>query len=202
MAACACSFPARSSGREPTPCFARLRLRRLGCPYEDVEIAQPDTTEVPNSGPTVASRTAMVVGNWCSPPREDLKQTLTASGMLGDNLQRGGIPRGLPRVRCRARPISIAGALRAAGEYLLGRPKLSGRGVRGVCVGGLRGGSHGGSDDVQRHGGRFRGAAGSRQSIESGFGARDKLSAASRRGSDSRCTKKWNGGTAACRMAR
>jgi CO/xanthine dehydrogenase Mo-binding subunit len=34
----------------------------LGIPYEEVLVAQPDTSVVPNSGPTVASRTAMIVG--------------------------------------------------------------------------------------------------------------------------------------------
>ena len=34
----------------------------LGVPYESVEVAQPDTSKVPDSGPTVASRTCMVVG--------------------------------------------------------------------------------------------------------------------------------------------
>jgi CO/xanthine dehydrogenase Mo-binding subunit len=34
----------------------------LRIPYDDVLIAQPDTSVVPNSGPTVASRTAMIVG--------------------------------------------------------------------------------------------------------------------------------------------
>lgn len=34
----------------------------LGIPETDVEVAQPDTAFVPDSGPTVASRTAMVVG--------------------------------------------------------------------------------------------------------------------------------------------
>jgi CO/xanthine dehydrogenase Mo-binding subunit len=34
----------------------------LGVPYEAVEVHAPDTAEVPDSGPTVASRTCMVVG--------------------------------------------------------------------------------------------------------------------------------------------
>jgi CO/xanthine dehydrogenase Mo-binding subunit len=39
-----------------------VAAQTLGLPYEDVGIAQPDTHLVPNSGPTVASRTAMIVG--------------------------------------------------------------------------------------------------------------------------------------------
>ena len=42
--------------------FPQLVAAELDVPYEDVEIAPQDTAIVPDSGPTVASRTAMVVG--------------------------------------------------------------------------------------------------------------------------------------------
>jgi CO/xanthine dehydrogenase Mo-binding subunit len=42
--------------------FPQLVAAELGVPDEIVEIADPDTAVVPDSGPTVASRTAMVVG--------------------------------------------------------------------------------------------------------------------------------------------
>ena len=42
--------------------FPQLVADALGVPYEAVEIAPQDTAYVPDSGPTVASRTAMVVG--------------------------------------------------------------------------------------------------------------------------------------------
>jgi CO/xanthine dehydrogenase Mo-binding subunit len=41
---------------------AQIVADALGVPYESVEVAQPDTSRVPDSGPTVASRTCMVVG--------------------------------------------------------------------------------------------------------------------------------------------
>ncbi|MBA3340586.1 MAG: xanthine dehydrogenase family protein [Gemmatimonadaceae bacterium] len=41
---------------------AQIVTDALGIPYEDVEVAQPDTSRVADSGPTVASRTCMVVG--------------------------------------------------------------------------------------------------------------------------------------------
>ena len=41
---------------------AQIVADALGIPYEDVEVAQPDTARVADSGPTVASRTCMVVG--------------------------------------------------------------------------------------------------------------------------------------------
>jgi CO/xanthine dehydrogenase Mo-binding subunit len=42
--------------------FPQLCAEQLGVDYEDVEMAPQDTSIVPDSGPTVASRTAMVVG--------------------------------------------------------------------------------------------------------------------------------------------
>jgi CO/xanthine dehydrogenase Mo-binding subunit len=41
---------------------AQIVADTLGVPYETVEVAQPDTAVVVDSGPTVASRTCMVVG--------------------------------------------------------------------------------------------------------------------------------------------
>src|SRR6266508_4041270 len=41
---------------------AQIVTDALGVPYEIVEVAQPDTSRVEDSGPTVASRTCMVVG--------------------------------------------------------------------------------------------------------------------------------------------
>ncbi|MFI5309883.1 MAG: xanthine dehydrogenase family protein molybdopterin-binding subunit [Gemmatimonadales bacterium] len=42
--------------------LAQIVADALGVAYDDVEVAQPDTAAVPDSGPTVASRTCMVVG--------------------------------------------------------------------------------------------------------------------------------------------
>jgi CO/xanthine dehydrogenase Mo-binding subunit len=41
---------------------AQIVADAMGIPYEDVEVAPTDTAIVPDSGPTVASRTCMVVG--------------------------------------------------------------------------------------------------------------------------------------------
>ena len=42
--------------------FCQIVADELGIPIEQVEIEDPDTSKVPDSGPTVASRTTMVVG--------------------------------------------------------------------------------------------------------------------------------------------
>jgi CO/xanthine dehydrogenase Mo-binding subunit len=42
--------------------LAQIVADALGVAYDQVDVAQPDTAVVPDSGPTVASRTCMVVG--------------------------------------------------------------------------------------------------------------------------------------------
>jgi CO/xanthine dehydrogenase Mo-binding subunit len=49
-------------GQGTNTILCQVAAQSLNIPYEQVLIAQPDTNRVPNSGPTVASRTAMIVG--------------------------------------------------------------------------------------------------------------------------------------------
>ncbi len=53
---------ATEMGQGTRTIFPQLVAAELGLPFDDVEIAPQDTALVPDSGPTVASRTAMVVG--------------------------------------------------------------------------------------------------------------------------------------------
>ncbi|MEP6729855.1 MAG: xanthine dehydrogenase family protein molybdopterin-binding subunit [bacterium] len=55
---------------------AQIVADSLGIPYEQVEVQQPDTQLVPDSGPTVASRTCMVVGRILQRCAEEMKETL------------------------------------------------------------------------------------------------------------------------------
>ena len=59
--------------------FPQLVAAELGVPYEDVAIAAPDTSVVPDSGPTVASRTAMVVGGLLIKAARRLRQQVEES---------------------------------------------------------------------------------------------------------------------------
>jgi CO/xanthine dehydrogenase Mo-binding subunit len=49
-------------GQGTNTILCQVAAQTLQLPYEDILIHQPDTSIVPNSGPTVASRTAMIVG--------------------------------------------------------------------------------------------------------------------------------------------
>jgi len=54
--------------------FAKIASDTLGIPLEQVIVQNPDTDRVPNSGPTAASRSLMVVGKLLQRAAEKLKQ--------------------------------------------------------------------------------------------------------------------------------
>jgi len=64
--------------------LSQIAAEELGLPFDAVEMAQPDTEAVPNSGPTVASRTVMVVGKLVQSAARGIRETLVASGLLGE----------------------------------------------------------------------------------------------------------------------
>ena len=63
-------------GQGTNTIFSQIAADALGLSYDRIEIAQPDTGAVPNSGPTVASRTSMVVGKLVETAALGLKHTL------------------------------------------------------------------------------------------------------------------------------
>ena len=72
-------------GQGTNTVLCQIAAEALGLPYESVAIAQPDTTVVPNSGPTVASRTAMIVGKLVQSAAQGIKQTLAKTNLLSDS---------------------------------------------------------------------------------------------------------------------
>ena len=62
--------------------LSQIAAEALRLPYENVSMAQPDTLEVPNSGPTVASRTVMVVGKLVQSAALGIAQTLISANLL------------------------------------------------------------------------------------------------------------------------
>ena len=70
-------------GQGTNTVLCQIVAEALKVRYEDVSIARPDTQEVPNSGPTVASRTVMVVGKLVQSAALGIQKTLEASGLLG-----------------------------------------------------------------------------------------------------------------------
>jgi CO/xanthine dehydrogenase Mo-binding subunit len=72
-------------GQGTNTIFSQIAASALGVDCELIEVAQPDTADVPNSGPTVASRTCMIVGSLVESAALSLKQTLQQSGLLGEH---------------------------------------------------------------------------------------------------------------------
>ncbi|MET0646561.1 MAG: xanthine dehydrogenase family protein molybdopterin-binding subunit [Pyrinomonadaceae bacterium] len=64
--------------------FAQIAADALGLDYEWVEVVQPDTADVPNSGPTVASRTTMIVGKLVESAALQIKEMLKGARLVGD----------------------------------------------------------------------------------------------------------------------
>ncbi len=71
-------------GQGTNTILCQVAAQVLGIPYEQVLIAQPDTHRVPNSGPTVASRTAMIVGKLVEQACANLLTMLREHGLLAE----------------------------------------------------------------------------------------------------------------------
>ncbi len=63
-------------GQGTNTILSQVAAQTLNLPYDDIRLAQPDTSIVPNSGPTVASRTAMIVGKLVERASLQMLETL------------------------------------------------------------------------------------------------------------------------------
>ncbi|OFZ21489.1 MAG: carbon monoxide dehydrogenase [Bdellovibrionales bacterium GWB1_55_8] len=70
-------------GQGANTVFAQIVSHALGIPSDWVDVVRPDTSIVPNSGPTVASRTTMIVGKLVENAALGLREVLRQSGRLG-----------------------------------------------------------------------------------------------------------------------
>jgi CO/xanthine dehydrogenase Mo-binding subunit len=95
-------------GQGTNTILSQIAADAMGMAVDDIEIAPPDTSIVPNSGPTVASRTCMVVGKLVETACLDLRRELEASGHLRPGMDVGGA--------CRA-AVAERGPLRASTQY-------------------------------------------------------------------------------------
>ena len=98
-------------GQGTNTIFAQIACDALGIDCDDVEIVQPDTSLVPDSGPTVASRTCMVVGKLVETAALGLKSALAASGLLPESYDSDGF-RGAV-----AAYVAANGVLRGTAKY-------------------------------------------------------------------------------------
>jgi len=71
-------------GQGTNTIFRQIAAEAMGIGVDMVEVVTPDTSVVPNSGPTVASRTCMIVGKLVESACLQLRETLVQSGLLRD----------------------------------------------------------------------------------------------------------------------
>ena len=67
-------------GQGTTSILAQIVADALDVPYDWIDVETPDTSKVPNSGPTVASRTCMIVGGLVHHAAKKLETALLQAG--------------------------------------------------------------------------------------------------------------------------
>jgi CO/xanthine dehydrogenase Mo-binding subunit len=98
-------------GQGTNTVFSQIASDALAIDPDDIEVAQPDTAVVPDSGPTVASRTCMVVGKLVESAATTLRTMLTGAALLPEAYSREEL-----RQAC-AEYVDRHGALRASVRY-------------------------------------------------------------------------------------
>ena len=70
--------------------FRQIVADAAGVPFSEVDFEQPSTTHVPDSGPTVASRTIMVVGTIVGQAASDVAKRVNAARQAGESFAAAG----------------------------------------------------------------------------------------------------------------
>jgi CO/xanthine dehydrogenase Mo-binding subunit len=99
-------------GQGTNTIFSQIAADALGVDPDSIDVMQPDTLMVPNSGPTVASRTCMIVGKLVERAAMDVRQTLVSAGLLPS----ASATLGDVRTAC-AQYLARFGELRATAQY-------------------------------------------------------------------------------------
>jgi len=98
-------------GQGKNTVFAQIVAEALKLPFEMVEVAAVDTDQVPNSGPTVASRSTMMVGRILEDAATSFKLALIQQGYLQE-------PYGPAEFRAAVvKAVRELGRLRSYGQY-------------------------------------------------------------------------------------
>jgi CO/xanthine dehydrogenase Mo-binding subunit len=98
-------------GQGTNTVFSQIAADALGIDCDDVDVVQPDTSVVPDSGPTVASRTCMVVGKLVETAALGVKHALIDSGYLPAVYSRAEF-----QLACK-RYVTAFGLLRGSSQY-------------------------------------------------------------------------------------
>ncbi len=135
-------------GQGTNTIFAQIAADALELPLDAIEVVQPDTSVVPDSGPTVASRTCMVVGKLVENASVAIRRLLGQAGLLGDVYELSDF-----QSACRTHLATI-GPLKARAQYQAppglrwDDERYQGDAYGDVCLGRVRRGGHGRSCDL------------------------------------------------------
>jgi CO/xanthine dehydrogenase Mo-binding subunit len=98
-------------GQGTNTIFAQIAADAAGLPLDAIDVVQPDTSLVPDSGPTVASRTCMVVGKLVESAAMAIRATLVGRRLLQEPCTAADVQRAC------AEYVSASGPLRASARY-------------------------------------------------------------------------------------
>ena len=94
-------------GQGTNTIFSQIAGEALGIDQEQIEIVQPDTANVPNSGPTVASRTSMIVGKLVETAALEIRAKLVNGGYLPDGYDTAEFAEACRRYLDRVGPLTL-----------------------------------------------------------------------------------------------
>lgn len=98
-------------GQGKNTVFSQIVAEALKLPYEMVDVAEVDTDRVPNSGPTVASRSTMMVGRILEDAAIGFKQSLVQQGFLQEPYTAGSFRAGVRQA------VETLGSVKCYGQY-------------------------------------------------------------------------------------
>jgi CO/xanthine dehydrogenase Mo-binding subunit len=137
-------------GQGTNTILCQIAAETLGLEYDDISMAPVDTSISPNSGPTVASRTAMIIGRIVQTAALKMRQTLIDSGLLEPSAGREQFLAACQAYRQRFGELQSSAAMRRRRIFSGTMSCIAARPTR-LCLGGLRGRSHGRHYHLQRH---------------------------------------------------
>ena len=101
-------------GQGKNTVFSQIVAEALKVPCELVSVAEVDTRYVPNSGPTVASRSTMVVGRILEDAATGFKQALVQQGFLREPYTAGAFREAVAKAHARLGSIKCYGQFHKA----------------------------------------------------------------------------------------
>ncbi len=138
-------------GQGTNTIFAQVASDAVGIDYDAVDVLQPDTKFVPNSGPTVASRTTMVVGKLVEQASQNLRQMLMDAGFLKSGYTTADFKKAILNYRAKFGEAKAYATYKQPSWINWDDDKYQGDAYGAFCLGHLRSRSERRYDDLRGH---------------------------------------------------